>query len=113
MFKKYYVSGFKKSNTKILPIVDICYKNYEPIAFSYSYINPYGKDQYVWKTTGVKKQYQKNNIGSAFRYIVHKIALENNCSNVIYHLTFEKNPVRNLLDKGKIIKEYALFSKKI
>ena len=112
MFKKFYISKVSKSK-KIQPIVDICYKDKEPVGFLYTYKNPYDTDMYVWKTIAIKRKYQKNNIGSAFRYIAHKSALDSNCSKVIYHLTYEKNVVRKFLNEGNIIKKYSLFSKDI
>lgn len=111
-FKSIYVSGFN-NKVNIQPVVDLCFYKKEPVGFLFTFKNHYSDDILVWKTIGIKRKYQNNNIGSAFRFITHKTALEKKCSNVLYHLTYEKNIVRNFINDGKILKEYALFFKNI
>lgn len=113
MFKNIYISGFKE-NKKIQPIVDICFYKKQPIGFIFSYKNPYTDNYFVWKTVGVKKDFRKKGIGSAFRYIVHRNAFENNCDFLFYHLFYEKNIVKKLGENGFTkIKKYGLFEKKL
>jgi len=109
MFKKIYVSSFKK----IDPIVDLClYKN-KPVGFSFFYENPYEKKILLWKTVALKKEYQGYGLGSAFRYLVHQYAIENNKSYVMQLLMHVESKSKQLIVDGKVIKKFALFSKKI
>ena len=110
-FKKIYVSGFNKV-TKLYASVDLCFYKKEPVGFLFTFKNPFTQKIYVWKTIGIKKAFQKQGIGSAFRYIAHKTALENECNYICHHLTYEDNIVKKLRNSNdKIFKKYALFYK--
>lgn len=112
-FKKIYVSGFNKK-VKLNPVVDMCFYKKEPVGFTFTFKNPYGDNIWVWKTIGIKKSFQNKGIGSAFRYIIHKTAIENNCDFVLHHLTYIDNIVKKLRDKkDKNFKNYALFYKNL
>ena len=109
MFKRIYISAFNK----IDPVVDIClYKN-KPIGFSFYYEDPYDKRILTWKTVALKKEYQGHSLGSAFRYLVHQQALENNHSSVVQLLMHVESKSKQLISDGEVFRKYALFSKKI
>ena len=109
MFKKIYVSSFKK----IDPVVDLCIYKKKTVGFSFFYENPYDKDILLWKTVALKKEYQGYGLGSAFRYLVHQYAIENNKSYVMQLLMHVESKSKRLIADGEIIKKFALFSKKI
>lgn len=109
MFKKIYISSFKK----IYPIIDLCLYKKKPVGFSFFYDNPYNKEIVLWKTVALKKEYQGYGLGSAFRYLVHQYALENNKSYVMQLLMHVESKSKLLIADGEIIKRYALFSKKV
>ena len=109
MFKKIYLSAFKKIN----PVVDLCLYKRKAIGFSFFYENPYDKKILLWKTVALKKEYQGCGLGSAFRYLTHQYAIENNKSHVMQLLMHVKSKSKQLITDGEIIKRYALFSKNI
>jgi len=110
-FKKIYVSDFNKK-VKTQLIVDLCFYKKEPVGFVFIYKNPYSDDIFVWKTIGIKRSFQNKGIGSAFRYIVHKTAIEKKCNFVLHHLTYVDNIVKKFRrEDDKVIKNYALFYK--
>ncbi|MCD6468599.1 MAG: hypothetical protein J7L32_04760 [Thermoplasmata archaeon] len=109
IFKRIYLNAFKKLNST----VDLClYKN-KPVGFSFSYENPYGKNILIWKTVALKKEFQGKGIGSAFRYLTHQYAVEENKSSVIQLLMHTESKSKNLITDGRVIREYALFCKKL
>lgn len=109
MFKKIYVSAFEK----IDPVIDLCLYQNKPVGFSFFYPNPYDERILIWKTVALKDKFQGHGLGSAFRYLVHQYALENNKSSVMQLLMHVESKSKQLITDGQIVRKFALFSKKL
>lgn len=109
LFAKVYLHYYNKRDF----IIDVCNYKDDPVGFSFGYVNPHDEGSFIWETVGLKKAFRRKGIGSAFRYLVHKYAIENNRQWVVQLLMHVKSHSRKLINEGNIIKKYAVFSKDI
>ena len=90
----------------------IAYDGDTPVGYVYGYKNPYG-DQFIAKTTAVKKEYQKNKLYVALLYLGCNYVKEQGYDETVYHFQNEQKDTFKRYD-GDVEsneKRYAVYIK--
>lgn len=90
----------------------IAYDGDTPIGYVYGYKNPFG-DQFIAKTTAVKKEYQKNKIYVALLYLGCNYVMQKGYNETLYHFQNEQKSTfkRYSEDIESNEKRYAVYIK--
>lgn len=107
--KEDFVNIYMKNIAMVSPDIILCYRKDELVAFNFCY-EDLEKRFYVWKTIGIKKEYQKKLIVMPLGDYSYRVMEEKGYNKILYHFQNDRTKVLEAIYKGYIDKQkyYAL-----
>lgn len=110
VFEKLYLSWVKEVNISLI----LAYYKEEPIAYVFGYESPVG-DEFISKTSAVKKSHQKHKIYLVLLYLGSRLVEEKGYDSMLYHFQCEQKGTFKRFDAGMEDREkrYAVYVKEL